>query len=55
MTIELKVYNGCMLLWKSHPKCTMRNAFITIATKVYNAYYAVMTIASKVYNALMLL
>ena len=31
------------------------NAVMTVAPKVYNAYYAVMTIAPKVYNALMLL
>ena len=31
------------------------NVVMTIATKVYNAYYAVMTTAPKVYNALMLL
>ena len=31
------------------------NADMTIATKVYNAYYAIMIIAPKVYNALMLL
>ena len=34
-------------------QCT--NAVMTIATKVYNAYYTIMTIAPKVYNALMLL
>ena len=65
------VYNVLMLSWPSHPKCTMCkkaamtiahtqsvqcvNVVMTIATKVYNAYYAVMTTAPKVYNALMLL